>query len=342
MNALSFDNRTLLEARRFNRRLAWAPRFKIRNRFTPLLIQSLLRLSQIGADRKLARQGLQVEPGIAEVGGLRVPVRIIRPPGMVDGIVLDIHGGGWVIGNARMDDAHNAGIALECNVAVVSVDYRLFGSTPLQDLMDDVLTAARWLLGDGLPGYGGLPVIIIGESAGGHLAAATLLRLKAWPELLCRIKGALLYYGVYDLAGTASVRQAGSETLVLDGPGMVAAFRLLTPGLDDAERKSAPLSPLHGDFSGLPPALMFAGTLDPLRDDTIELAARWRSSSATVEAHIVPDAPHGFIHFPTGMADQVLAYSRGWIRERIAGYAMKSSSVAREQDGPKKTGTQWH
>ena len=244
-------------------------------------------------------------------------MRIIRPSGPVNGIVLDVHGGGWVIGNAQMDDAQNAAMAAECHVAVVSVDYRLFGATPLRGLMDDVVVAARWLLDDGLPEYRGMPVVIVGESAGGHLAAATLLQLKAWPELLHRVKGAVLYYGVYDLSGTPSVHSASADTLLLDGPGMVAAFRMLTPGLSDTERRLPPLSPLHGVLDDLPPALMYVGTLDPLRDDTTEMAIRW-SECASVEAHLIPDAPHGFIHFPTQMANQTLAYSRQWIRDRLS------------------------
>lgn len=158
-----------------------------------------------------------------------------------------------------------------------------------------------------------LPVFVVGESAGGHLAAATLLALKQWPELLKRVSGAVLYYGVYDLTGTPSVRTAGPETLLLDGPGMVEALRILTPGLSDDERRHAPLSPLYGDFSGLPPALMFVGELDPLKDDTLLLAEQWPGA----EAHLLPESAHGFIHFPVVMAQGVLAYSHQWITQRI-------------------------
>ena len=97
---------------------------------------------------------------------------------------------------------------------------------------------------------------------------------------------------------------------------MVEALRLLTPGLSDDERRQAPLSPLYGDLSGLPPALMFTGELDPLRDDTLELAERWQRS-APVEIHLLPSSAHGFIHFPTTMASRVLAYSRAWISRQI-------------------------
>ena len=294
----------LAQMRRFNRKLAWMPRFKVRNRVMPRLIQALLRASQTFKKAPLAERKM--------LGA--IPLRILRPAGPPRGVVLDIHGGGWVIGNAQMDDDLNLGMVNACDVAVVSVDYRLAVDTPIEGLLDDCLTAARWLLAD-CPEFADLPVFFVGESAGGHLAAATLLALKQWPELLQRVSGAVLYYGVYDLTGTPSVRTAGPDTLLLDGPGMVQALRLLTPGISDETRRQPPLSPLYGDFEGLPPALMFVGELDPLKDDTLLIAERW----PTVEAHLLPEAAHGFIHFPVAMADRVLAYARQWITGRILG-----------------------
>ena len=248
------------------------------------------------------------------VDGVQVPVRILRPSGKIKGVVLDIHGGGWVIGNAQMDDELNLGMVRACEVAVVSVDYRLAVDTPIEGLMDDCLSAARWLLTE--HEFAGLPVIVVGESAGAHLAAATLLALKQWPQLLARVSGALLYYGVYDLAGTPSVHAAGPQTLLLDGPGMVDALRLLTPGLSDEARRQPPLSPLYGDFTGLPAALMFVGELDPLKDDTLDIAERW-GADAQVQAYLLPESAHGFIHFPVALAERVLAHGRAWITARI-------------------------
>lgn len=315
--SLSFDERELAQVHRFNRKLAWLPRFRIRNRVTPALIQALLRVGQLGGDARVARQGLRVESKTVGFDGVPVAVRIIRPKGKPKGVVLDFHGGGWVIGNAQMNDDMNIAMVKACEVAVVSVNYRLATSTPIEGLMDDCLAAACWLLSDDCEEFTGLPVIVVGESAGGHLAAATLLNLKTRPGFLKRICGAVLYYGVYDLTGTPSVRAAGPDTLVLDGPGMVDALRMLTPGLSDEQRRQPPLSPLHGDFTDFPPALMFVGELDPLRDDTLQLAERW-DDSATVELHRLPAAPHGFIHFPTIMAGRVLGYSRAWMSSRIA------------------------
>ncbi|MEX5595821.1 alpha/beta hydrolase [Pseudomonas orientalis] len=292
----------LAQMRRFNQKLSWMPRFKIRNRVTPRVIQALLQTSQRFKKAPVVERRL--------VGG--VPVRIMRPDGAPKGVLLDIHGGGWVIGNAQMNDDLNLGMVRACGVAVVSVDYRLAVDTPVEGLLEDCLAAARWLLAD-CTEFAGLPVFFVGESAGGHLAAATLLALKQWPALLERVAGAVLYYGVYDLTGTPSVRAAGPQTLLLDGPGMVAALRLLTPGITDEARRQPPLSPLYGDFCGLPPALMFVGELDPLKDDTLLIAERWSG----VEAHLLPESAHGFIHFPVALADSVLAYSRKWITQHL-------------------------
>ena len=310
---LSFDAATLAQARRFNRQLDWAPRFRIRNRVIPVLIQSLLHLSQLTGARRLARAGMRVERRVVQADGVNVALRILRGVRPARAVVLDFHGGGWVIGNAQMNDDLNVATIEACEVAVVSVDYRLAPGATLQQMLDDCLAAARWLLETQ---FAGLPVFVVGESAGGHLAAATLLRLQAWPELLARVKGAVLYYGVYDLAGTPGVHAAGADTLVLHGPSMATSMRLLTPGLDEAQRRQAPISPLYGDLAGMPPALMIAGERDPLRDDTTLMAQRWRQV-APVEAHLVPEAPHGFIRFPTRMAKQVQARTHAWLHQRI-------------------------
>jgi acetyl esterase/lipase len=334
---MMLDDQTLNEAKRFNTRLARAPRFGTRYRLMPPLVQGLMRLSQVGADRKLRRAGLQVETRMVGLEGVQVQVRIIRPRGPVAGIVLDIHGGGWVIGNAPMNDAFNAAFASRCGLAVVSVDYRLAPRASVHEQMEECLAVARWLLQDGLPEHAGKPVIVVGESAGAQLAAATLQGLRAWPALLARIAGAVLYYGVYDMAGTDSVRRAGPETLVLDGPRMLAGLRGLTPDLDDAGRRQPPLSPLFGELAGMPPALMIVGGGDPLLDDTLRMAQRWQQV-AEVELNVAPEAPHGFIHFPTAMARVTLAHAQAWVRQRIAPMPQQESFSASASHAPRAAG----
>lgn len=305
----------LAEVRRQNRLLDWLPRFKVRRRADVMLIQSILRLTQLRANWAVRRAGVSLERRL--VGPGKVPVRILRPAGPVRGVVFDIHGGGWVIGNARVDDSLNLATIRDCDVAVVSVDYRLAWHIPIASLIEDCHQAARWLLRGSLPGTRNLPVVVVGESAGGHLAAAVLQRLRAEPKLLRRVAGALLYYGVYDFAGTPSAHRAGPETLVLHGPGLVTDLGRLTPGLTEAQRREPALSPLYGELKGMPPALMVAGRLDPLIDDTLLLAERWQDAGAEARMLLVPESPHGFIHFRSRLSNRVLGRCRAWINERL-------------------------
>lgn len=312
MSFIQIPPATLAEARRFNRLLGILPRFTIRNHWTPRLIQGALRLSQTGADIKLRRAGI-----VVDTIATPVPLRILRPAGPLRAVVLDFHGGGWVIGNPQLNDRLNTALIAACDVAVVSVAYRLAPTVTIEAMLADCVAAARWLLDGGMPECANLPVIVIGESAGAHLAAATLLELKRWPALLSKIKGAVLYYGVYDLTGTPSARAAGIDTVVLNGPDLAPALARLTPHLTDTERRAPPLSPLYGDLSGFPPALLVGGERDALVDDTRLMAARW-AEAAPVELQVLPEAPHGFIRFPTRMAQLTQARVHEWINALLA------------------------
>ena len=302
----------LAHMRRLNKVLARLPRFRIPHKLVLRSIQGLLKLSQL-RNTKLVRHGVRAECKTVGVEGATASVRILHPKDAPKAVVLDIHGGGWVIGSPSMNDALNLGLMNACDVAVVSIDYRLAPGASIEEQMQDCLIAARWLLDPCNPTFQGLPVIVVGESAGGHLAAACLLGLKAWPELLRRIQGAVLYYGVYDLAGTPSVHAAGPDTLVLDGPGMANAMRRLTPGLSDEQRRTPPLSPLYADLDGLPPALLVVGERDPLLDDTLQMATRW-SEVAAVDLWVVREAPHGFVHF--GVGQTVIEGVWRWVLSR--------------------------
>lgn len=93
--AFQADARMLEDLRRFKRRLALAPRVRYRHPWAPRLGQALLRLTQLGADSRLRRQGIRVENTKATHDGRSVPVRVLWPAAAARGIALDIHGGGW-------------------------------------------------------------------------------------------------------------------------------------------------------------------------------------------------------------------------------------------------------
>ena len=266
---------------------------------------------------QLSRRGVRVEtlriP--SEDGG--VSVRILNPPGPARGVILDMHGGGWVVGSAGLNDHLNADLAAEAGLAVVSVDYRLLSEPRgvlMQHAISDCMTAGRWLAGNAADRFGTSRLFLAGQSAGAHLAALTGLALRDEGRFgdFC---GCVLVYGIYDLSGTPSVRAAGPDTLILNGPTLAADLCRLMPDRDEAGRRNPDISPLHADLHGMPPALFVSGDLDPLRDDSRLLAKAWPTDADLLE---VPLGPHGFIHFGGPLANRSLAEIRAWIEARLS------------------------
>ncbi len=303
----------LLEARAVNRRLARTPRFRVRGQWEADLVNGLILASQAAGGLRRPRDAPRPVERRVAAGGHAVRVRITPAEGRCRGAYLDIHGGAWAVGNARMNDAVNAALA-RAGYAVASVDYRRFGRHPLEACLADCEAAARWLLDGGGTelGAAGAPVFVGGESAGAHLAACTLLRLRDRPARR-PVTAAVLFYGVYDLAGTPSLHAADRGTLVLHGPTAARNLARLTPGLDAAARRDPSLSPLHADLRALPPALLAVGDLDPLLDDTLLLHARWRDAGREATLLRAPESPHAFNRFGTRMARLTNAYVREWL-----------------------------
>ncbi len=90
------------------------------------------------------------------------------------GIYLHIHGGGWVLGRAHLQDPRNEEIAQTCSAAVISVDYRLAPEHPYPAPLDDCEAAAAWVVDNAKAEFGVDDIVIGGESAGGHLSATTI------------------------------------------------------------------------------------------------------------------------------------------------------------------------
>jgi acetyl esterase/lipase len=315
---IEFDAGDLAATRKANDRLNRMPRLRLQSWIHRNLIQGLMALGNwIGSD-VAAKAGVATENRTVSALGRTARVRILRPPGPLHGVHVHIHGGGWTIGNARMDDAMNAQLALGIHVAVVSVDYRLIPAFAFTDCIDDCETAARWVLEACEAEFGVDRITIGGESAGGHLAAATILRLRDAGTHFSRVKGAALTYGCYDLGGTEMRRRAGPETLVLHGPTM---SRILDKarGITAGNRRDPSLSPLYAELTGLPPALFVVGTRDPLQEDTELMYAKWVRQSHNAQLAIVPEGAHGFNKQATSTAEKTNAFIHHWIGRQLAG-----------------------
>lgn len=228
-------------------------------------------------------------------GGPRLRVVPVSKP---RGVLLDLHGGGWCLGTALSDEMRLEELGRAANLTTVSVDYRLAPEHPFPAGPEDCLKAASWLIENCRRQFATDHLFLRGASAGAHLAVSTLVSLGARAS---RLAGVVLYYGVYDLAGTPSRLAATDEDHPDLSPSSMEEYTRWFLG-GDLERRRVELSPLYADLRGMPPALMLVGTQDILLDDTLFLAARWAAAGSAAELVVYPEAPHGFDGYPTAMA----------------------------------------
>jgi acetyl esterase len=216
-----------------------------------------------------------------------------------DGVLFHIHGGAWMAGSAEMMDPLHEIIVDTCNVAVVSVSYRLAPEHPYPAGPDDCDAAAYWLLDHAADEFGSDRLLIAGESAGAHLAAVTLLRMRDKYNAADRFLGANMMFGAYDLSRTPSQRGVGIApgTDILDGTGF--PLDLFLPEMSEENRRDPDVSPLYADLHGMPPAIFSVGTNDHLLDDTLFMARRWEVAGNRTELLVYPETPHGCIALPS-------------------------------------------
>jgi acetyl esterase/lipase len=252
--------------------------------------------------------------------GLDVPLRVFRPEGELRGVYVHIHGGGHTIGSADGQDQGLAAMAQMLHIGVVSVEYRLAPENPWPAPADDCEAAAVALAGDLAEDLFGTDRLTIGgESAGGHLAAVTLLRCKERHGIA--FAGANLVYGVFDMAQTPSAARWGDRNLIISGPIMRwFGDQLLPPGrTEHLDLRDPDLSPLYANVEGLCPALFTCGTLDPLIDDTLFMASRWAAAGNETELAIYPGGIHAFDAFPNlAIAGEANARKLNWL-DRVLG-----------------------
>lgn len=245
----------------------------------------------------------------------KIKLRVVAPE-KSRGVYLHLHGGGHVLGAADQQDRLLEHLADTTQLTAISVEYRLAPEHPFPAGPDDCEAAALWVA-DKLRDFGGERLAIGGESAGAHLAALTMLRLRD-KHGRTPFHAANLVFGVFDLGLTPSARTFGNERLVLRTLDILKFGEAFLPGLD-AEQKRAPhLSPLYADLRGLCPALFTIGTRDALLDDSLFMHTRWVAAGNAAELAIYPGACHGFIAFPCPQTFQSLQQQGAFLNAALA------------------------
>ncbi len=220
-------------------------------------------------------------PGVTARDGAiaQVPCRIYAG---ADPTVLYFHGGGFVVGGLDSHDDICAEIRAATGFGVVAVDYRLCPEHPHPAAFDDALAVAL-----ALPG----PLVLVGDSAGGTIAAALAHALRGRKPVLGQV---LIYPALArDHTGGSYVTHAHAPLLTAADMEFYAAIRHGGTVPDQPDPSATPLA--AGDFSGLPPTLVVAAECDPLADDAPAYAAKVRAAGGLAWAITEPGLVHGYL-----------------------------------------------
>jgi len=199
--------------------------------------------------------------------------------------ILYFHGGGYMIGSLQTHRGLVALLGQAAGVRTLAVDYRLAPEHPYPAASDDATQAYRWLLDGGAPPSS---IVFAGDSAGGGLALATLLRAR--DEGLPLPAAAALFSPLTDLGCTgASMRDKMHEdVLVTENITRMMASAYL----GNTDPKTPYASPLFGDLTGLPPTLIHVGSSEVLLDDSIRLLRALGIANVPTKLRLWAKLPH--------------------------------------------------
>lgn len=206
--------------------------------------------------------------------------------------IVFFHGGGWISGSIETHNRVCRKMARVTGYPLVSVDYRLAPENPFPAGLRDCYAVLRWVSGSAA-GLGVVPdqTIVMGDSAGGNLAAATALlaRDRGGPEVAHQV---LIYPAVGDARTTEAYEQNGTGyDLTADVVDMIYEH-YTESDIDDANYYAWPRK--SSDLSGLPPATVITAGFDPLRDDGAIYAERLREAGVPVSFSNYDEMIHGF------------------------------------------------
>lgn len=253
---------------------------------------------------------LTIETPVGAIG-----TRLYRAsPEPAPGLVLYLHGGGYVLGSLDTHDRIMRLLAGKSGCPVLGVDYGRAPEHKFPFALNQVAALVASLGSHRLnPGIRADAIVLAGDSAGAHLALGTAIGTRDR-----RIRGLVLYYAAVGLRDSASRRLFGSE---IDGlsPAQLAFYRdayLERDGDDRDPRYDC----LAADLVGLPPCFIGAVELDPLRDDSLALAEALGAAEVPHRLMRYDRVLHGFLHYSRmlPLADEALADGARFIRGCLA------------------------
>ena len=229
-----------------------------------------------------------------------------------DSVILYLHGGAYCIGSLHTHGELVARISKASNIKILQIDYRLAPEHPYPAAVEDAVFAYRWLLKNG---FSSNNIVIAGDSAGGGLAIAALVKLCDLGEPLPAAAVCLSPWTDLKLTGESI------KTHIYKDPFIKPAWLQYMANLYIANNDSdLPLiSPIYADLNNFPPLLIQVGSDEILLSDSIRLAERARKAGVDTTLEIWDNMWHVWHFFAGKMpeANTALNHIGSFIRKHI-------------------------
>lgn len=228
-----------------------------------------------------------------ELGGVPV-VDVTSEAVSGEGAILYFHGGAYALGSALAGAGITGELASRTSRSGISVEYRLAPEHPYPAALDDAVAAYQGLLSTGTDPAA---IVVAGESAGAGLVLALLMSLR--DQQLPLPSAAVLFSPWADLtvSGGSVTARAALDPVLTERALQVRAADYAGA----ADPTHSGLSPVFGEFAGLPPLLLQVGTHEILLDDALRIAATAAAAEVAVTLEVTPRVPHVFQGFAAGL-----------------------------------------
>ncbi|MDE6699479.1 MAG: alpha/beta hydrolase, partial [Acetatifactor sp.] len=214
-------------------------------------------------------------------------------------VILHCHGGGYSTGSSLYARTLTTKLAASTSMDVLCFDYRLAPENPYPAAVEDVMAVWNYLM---LLGYGARDVIVTGDSAGGNLALALLLRLKQEERLLPR--GLALMSPWTDLTSSGKSFQTNADMDPVLNRDYID--RMVVAYAEGQDLENPLISPLFGDFAGFPPTYIQVGENEILLSDSKRLYRKLLEAGVSARMEIFDGMWHVFQMSPFKAAAEAM------------------------------------
>jgi len=295
-----------------------------RNLFAPRV--AALRGAAIAEQRAIfdaEMEDIPLAPGCAaeslDLAG--VPAEKIFHAGAASGkVLLHLHGGGYAIGGTKGYRHLVSRFAVAAGVAAYHLDYRLAPEHPFPAALDDAMGAYKQLLKTGIAPE---DIVVSGDSAGGGLATALLLKAREDGQPLPA--GLYLLSPWLDMATTApSYDKFGARDLIVSRD----EIRRLATAYLGGKPDNAFTSPVRADPAGLPPTLIRVSSEEVLLSDSLNFASRAAMAGVDVRLHVWPEMPHDWPLFHQIIRAGLAAIDEAgaWMQQRLRAAGLRAAA----------------